>query len=130
MQEDKEKSIEGLFEDAKDYIDTRVEYTRLYLVEKISKIFADVVTNAVVVICFVLAFLFGTFTLALFLSDVLGSFTRGFGCVAILYLLLALIVYAAKEKYIEKAIINFTIKNYFNKLADKDDEEEQKIQHQ
>jgi len=127
MQEDKEKSIEGLFEDAKDYIDTRVEYTRLYLVEKVSKIFADIVTNAVVIICFILAFLFGTFTLALFLSDVLGSYARGFGCVALIYVLLALIVYFTKEKYIEKAIINFTIKNYFNKLADKDEEDEEKI---
>lgn len=130
MQDDKEKNFEGLFEDAKDYIDTRLEYTRLYLVEKMSKIFADIVTHAVVTICFILAFLFGTFTLALFLSDVLGSFTRGFGCVAILYLLLAILVYAMKEKYIEKAIINFSIKNYFTKLADKDDEDEQKIQHQ
>lgn len=127
MQENKEKSIEDLYSDAKDYIDTRVEYTRLYLVEKVSKIFADLVTNAVVVICFILAFLFGTFTLALFLSDVLGSNTRGFGCVAIIYVLLALIVYYTKEKYIEKAIINFTIRNYFNKLADKDEEDDQKI---
>lgn len=127
MQENKEKTIEGLFEDAKDYIDTRVEYTRLYLVEKVSKVFADLVTNAAVIICFILAFLFGTVTLALFLSDVLGSYARGFGCVAIIYILLALIVYYTKEKYIEKAIINFTIRNYFNKLADKDEEEEQKI---
>lgn len=127
QEEKKEKGIEDLFEDAKSYIDTRVEYTRLYLVEKISKIFADIVTNAAVVICFILAFLFGTFTLALFLSDVLGSNTRGFGCVAVIYVLLALIVYYTKEKYIEKAIINFTIRNYFNKLADKDDEESQKI---
>jgi hypothetical protein len=127
MQENKEKSIEDLFEDAKGYIDTRVEYTRLYLVEKISKIFADLVTNAAVIICFILAFLFGTFTLALFLSDVLGSYARGFGCVAVIYVLLALMVYYAKEKYIEKAIINFTIRNYFNKLADKDEEDEQKI---
>ncbi|MNL29784.1 hypothetical protein D3C87_1514830 [compost metagenome] len=127
MQENKEKGIEDLFEDAKSYIDTRVEYTRLYLVEKISKIFADLVTNAVVIICFILAFLFGTFTLALFLSDVLGSYARGFGCVAAIYVLLALVVYYTKEKYIEKAIINFTIRNYFNKLADKDEEDEQKV---
>lgn len=127
MQENKEKGIEDLFEDAKSYIDTRVEYTRLYLVEKISKIFADLVTNAVVIICFILAFLFGTFTLALFLSDVLGSYARGFGCVAGIYVLLALVVYYTKEKYIEKAIINFTIRNYFNKLADKDEEDEQKV---
>lgn len=128
MQENKEKNIEALIEDAKDYIDTRVEYTRLYLVEKVSKIFADIVTNVTVVICFMLAFLFGTFTLALFLSDVLGSYARGFGCVALIYVLLALIVYYTKDKYIEKAIINFTIRNYFNKLADKDeDEDDQKI---
>jgi len=121
--ENKEKGIEDLYEDAKSYLDTRVEYTRLYLVEKISKIFADIVTNAVVAICFMLAFLFGTFTLALFLSDLLGSYTRGFGCVALIYIFLALIVYYTKEKYIEKAIINFTIRNYFNKLADKDEED-------
>lgn len=122
----KEKGIEDLYEDVKDYLDTRVEYTRLYLLERASKIFADIVTNAAVIICFILAFLFGTITLALFLSDLLGSFVRGFGCVSLLYIFLALIVYFTKDKYIEKAIINFTIRNYFNKLADKD-EEEQKI---
>lgn len=128
QEENKEKGFDDLYKDAKDYLDTRVEYTRLKLVEKGSKIFADIVTNATVAICFILAFLFGTLTLALFLSDVLGSYTRGFGCVAILYILVALIVYYTKDKYIEKAIINFTIRNYFNKLADKD-EDEPKIQH-
>jgi hypothetical protein len=128
MQENKEKNIEDLIKDAKDYIEIRTEYTRLYLVEKVSKIFADIVTNTLVIVCFVLAFLFGTFTLALFLSDLLGSFTRGFGCVALIYLVLAIVVYYTKEKYIEKAIVNFTIRNYFNKLADKEEEEnDQKI---
>ncbi|MBE9600609.1 phage holin family protein [Pedobacter sp. MC2016-24] len=128
MEDNKEKDLKDLFDDAKSYLDTRVEYTRLYLVEQVSKIFADIVTNAAVIICFILAFLFGTFTLALFLSDVLGSYARGFGCVAVIYVLLALIVYYTKEKFIEKAIINFTIKNYFNKLVDKEEEEdEQKV---
>jgi len=125
-QRDKEKSIEDLYHDVQAYLDTRIAHTRLYLLEKASKIFADLVTNTAVVICFVLAFLFGTVTLAFFLSDLLGSFTRGFGCVAAIYLFLALLVYWTKDKFIEKAIINFTIRNYFNKLADKD-EEEQKI---
>ncbi|WP_342330049.1 phage holin family protein [Pedobacter sp. FW305-3-2-15-E-R2A2] len=127
MQENKEKDLEDLVEDAKGYVNTRLEYTRLYLVERGSKMFADMVTNVTVAICFLLAFLFGTFTLALFLSDVLGTYTRGFGCVALIYILLAVIVYFTKEKYIEKAIINFTIKRYFNKLADKEEEDEQKV---
>jgi len=128
MEENKEKDLNDLFDDAKSYLDTRVEYTRLYLVEQVSKIFADIVTNVAVIICFILAFLFGTITLALFLSDVLGSYARGFGCVAIIYVLLALLVYYTREKFVEKAIMNFTIKNYFNKLAGKEEEEdEQKI---
>ena len=124
MQENKEKSIEDLFDDAKRYVDTRLEYTRLYLVEKSAKIFADIVTNTIVIFCFILAFLFGTVTLALFLSDVLGSYTRGFGSVALIYLLLAIIVYYTKDKYIEKVIVNFSVRNYFNKLADKHEEDE------
>ncbi|WP_129716839.1 phage holin family protein [Pedobacter sp. SYP-B3415] len=127
-QTDKEKTFEDIIVQVKDYIDTRKEYMRLYVVEKASKIFADLVTNLTVAVCFILAFLFGTFTLALFLSDVLGSYTRGFGCVALIYLALALIVYFTKDKYIEKAIINISIRKYFNKLADKEEDEE-KVQH-
>ncbi|PTS99100.1 phage holin family protein [Pedobacter sp. HMWF019] len=123
MQENKEKNIEDIISDAKGYLDNRIEYTKLYMVEKVSRTFADLVTTTTVIICFVLAFLFGTITLALFLSDVLGSYTRGFGCVSLIYILLAVIVYFTKDKYIEKAIINFSIRKFFTKLADKDDEE-------
>nr|WP_199076964.1 phage holin family protein [Pedobacter sp. ASV19] len=123
MQENKEKNIEDIISEAKGYLDNRIEYTKLYMVEKVSRTFADLVTTTTVIICFVLAFLFGTVTLALFLSDVLGSYTRGFGCVSLIYILLAVIVYFTKDKYIEKAIINFSIRKFFNKLADKDDEE-------
>lgn len=124
MQENKEKDIEEIFSDVKEYVETRLEYTRLKVVEKSSKIFADIVTNATVIICFILAFLFGSFTLALFLSDIMGSYTMGFGCVALLYLALAILVFLTKDRYIEKGIVNFTIKNYFNKYADKDEGEE------
>ncbi|WP_316844738.1 phage holin family protein [Pedobacter psychrodurus] len=123
MQENKDKSIEDLVDDAKGFLEARVEYTRLYLVEKVSKIFADLVTSTAVIVCFILAFLFGSVTLALYLSDVLGSYAGGFGCVSLFYILLAIIVYLTKDKYIEKAIINVAIRKYFDKLADKEEDE-------
>ncbi|WP_199137635.1 phage holin family protein [Pedobacter sp. ASV12] len=126
MEENKEKGLEDIFLDAKEYIDTRIEYTRLSAVEKGSKIFADLITSAAVIICFVLAFLFASFTLALYLSTVLGSYAAGFGCVAGIYLFLSVIVYLTKDKYIEKHLINMFIKKYFDKVADKDDDEEEK----
>lgn len=127
MEENKEKSLEDIFLDAKTYIDTRIEYTKLSAVEKGSKIFADLITNAAVVICFVLAFLFASFTLALYLSDVLGSYAAGFGCVAAIYLFLSIIVYLTKDKYIEKVLVNLFIRKYFDKVADKDDDDEEKL---
>ena len=127
MEENKEKSLEDIFLDAQDYIDTRIEYTKLSAVEKGAKIFADLITNAAVIVCFVLAFLFASFTLALYLSSVLGSYAAGFGCVAGIYLLLSIIVYLTKDKHIEKVLVNLFIKRYFDKVADKEDDNEGKL---
>jgi hypothetical protein len=126
MEDNKEKGIEDIFLDAKEYIDTRIEYTRLSAVEKGAKIFADLITNGAVIICFILAFLFGTLTLALFLSDILGSHTRGFGCVAVIYLIMAIIFYLIKDKFLEPGLVNMFIRKYFDKVADKDDDDEDK----
>ncbi len=122
MEEKKEKNIEELVADAKSYVDTRLDYLHLKSVEKGSKLFADLITNTVVVVCFLLAFLLGTITLALYLSEVFGSFVAGFGCVAGIYLFLSIIVFLTKDNFIEKILVNMFIRKYFNKIVDKDDE--------
>jgi hypothetical protein len=122
MQENNQKSIEDIISDAKIYLETRIEYTRLYVVGKVSTLVADLITNAVVIICFVLAFLFGSVTLAMFLSDVFHSFTAGFGCVALLYLLIAVGITVGKKSF-EKLIANMAVRKYFDKLADKEEHE-------
>ena len=122
MEGKKEKNIEELIADAKSYVDTRIDYIHLKSVEKGSKLVADLITNTVVVVCFLLAFLLGTVTLALFLSNVFGSMVAGFGCVAGIYLFLAIIVFVTKDNFIEKILVNIFIRKYFNKIADKDDE--------
>jgi hypothetical protein len=127
MEENKEKDLEDLLSDAKIYVDTRIEYVKLSAVEKGSKIFADLITSAAVIICFVLAFLFASFTLALYLSTVFGSYAAGFGCVAGVYLLLSIIVYITKDKFIERFLVNLFIRKYFDKVADKQEFDESKL---
>ncbi len=122
MEDNKEKNLEDILVAAKVYLDNRIEYTRLSLVEKGAKIMADLITNTVVIFCFVLAFLFASITLALYLSEVLNSFTEGFGLVAAIYLLLSIIVWIAKGRYIEKLLVNMFIRTYFDKVANKDDD--------
>lgn len=122
MEDNKEKNLEDILVAAKDYVNNRIEYTRLSLVEKGAKIIADLITNTAVIFCFVLAFLFASITLALYLSEVLNSFTKGFGSVAGIYLLLSVIVFLTKDKYIEKVLVNIFIRRYFDKVADKEDD--------
>ncbi len=122
MEEKKEKNIEDLVSDAKSYVDSRLEYIHLKSVEKGSKLFSDLITNTVVVVCFLLAFILGTITLALYLAEVFGSYVAGFGCVAGIYLFLSIIVFLTKDKFIEKILVNMFIKKYFDKIADKEDE--------
>lgn len=127
MEENKEKDLEDIFMDAQAYIDTRIEYTKLSILEKSSKMFADLITNVTVIVCFLLAFLFASITLALYLAEVFGSYALGFGCVAGVYLLLSIIVFFTKDKYIENFLVNLFIKKYFEKVADKDEEDEEKL---
>jgi hypothetical protein len=122
MEEKKEKDLEGLIADARAYVDTKLEYVHLRTVERGTKLFSDLVTNAMVIICFMLAFLMGTVTLALYLSNVFGSYVAGFGCVAGIYLFLSIIVFLTKDKYLDKVLVNLFIRKYFDKIADKDDE--------
>lgn len=124
QQEPKEKELHDLYDDVKQYINLRVEHTKLTYVEKGTKIMADLVTNTTVIVCFVLAFLFGSITLGFYLSDVLGSFTKGFGSVALIYLLISVIVFLTKDRFIERFLVNIFIRKYFNKVADKDEEQE------
>ena len=125
MEDKKEKNFEEIFSEARTYLENRVEYTRLFLLKRASKIFADMITSGVVILFFSMAFLFGTVTLALFFSDLFHSYTAGFGAVSILYLLLAIIVSFAKDKFIEKAIVDFTIRKYFKKLEEEEEEEDE-----
>ena len=120
MEDKKEKNIEDLVADAKVYVDKRLEYIHLKSVEKGAKLVSDLVTNGMVLICFVIAFLLGTVTLALYLSDVFGSYTTGFGSVAVLYLFLSIIVLLIKDRVLERLIVNMFIKKYFDKIVDKD----------
>ena len=120
MEDKKEKNIEELISDAKVYVDRRLEYLHLKSVEKGARLMSDLITNALVLICFAIAFLLGTITLAVYLSDVFGSYTMGFGSVALLYLFLSIIVLLTKDKILEKLLVNIFIRKYFDKIADKE----------
>lgn len=111
--EDPKQEQPGLTDQLKEYIETRIKLARYQAIDKGTSFFANLVTEMFVLICGAFTFFFATITLALYLGSVMGSYWMGFGCVALLYLILAIIVSAIKDKYLEPRIIDFLIKKIF-----------------
>jgi hypothetical protein len=111
MEQQKEQA-RPIIDQAKEYVETRVKLLKLEVIERSTSIIANIVVELIVIIALVLTFLFASFTLALFLGDVFHSNWKGFGSVAIFYLLFAVILIVAK-KPIERPIVNILVRKLF-----------------
>lgn len=108
-----EQSSSSLTGQIKEYIETRIKLARYQAIDKGTSFFANLLTEVFVLFCIVTTFFFATITLALYLGQLLNSYWMGFGCIALLYLLLAIIVSAIKKSFFEPRIVNFLIKRIF-----------------
>src|ERR1700741_2784632 len=104
MEEEKD-ATQPIIEQLKQYVETRIKLAKLQAIEGSSTVFASLITDALIALTVVLAFLFASFTLALYLGRVMGAHWAGFGCVAGLYLIAALVIRFNRKK-IEKPITN------------------------
>ncbi len=120
--EDKEVESQGITDRIKEYAQIRKELAILTAVEKGSRLFANLITDGLVVLFAVLTFSFGSLALGFYLSEVLGNTYAGFLIITGFYLLVALIVYFTKDKYMEKAIINKIIAKFFKERNEDKDE--------
>jgi hypothetical protein len=117
MEETKKQPQPPLFDQLKEYLEIRFKLARYKAVDSGSSIFAGLIADVVVVISMVLAFVFASFTLAFYLAQVLNSYWGGFGCVALLYLFIAIMIKLNKRS-IEKPIANAFVQRIFKKQND------------
>lgn len=111
--EDQKLDTQEIIGKVKEYIEVRKELAFLSAVEKGSQLFANLITDGLVVFFGMLAILFGSFTLGFYLSELIGNSYAGFLIVTGFYLLLAIIIYSVKDRFIEKRIVNGMIKKVF-----------------
>jgi hypothetical protein len=106
------KETPPIIDQLKEYVETRIKLAKLQAIESSSTVAAGLIADVAVVVSMILAFLFASFTLAFYLGKVLGDYWIGFGIVAALYLILALLVKANKQR-IEKPLANTFIQKIF-----------------
>jgi len=112
MEPEKEEQTRPIIDQLKEYAETRFKLLKYEVIERSTSIIADIIIDVAIIIILVLTFLFASFTLALFMADVLHSYWQGFGSVALLYLLIAVIIILAKRSF-ERPIINAMVRKFF-----------------
>jgi len=101
-----------LIDQLTEYAETRIKLAKYKAIDGGSSVIAGIIADVVVIISMVLAFIFASFTLAFYLAEALDSFWKGFGCVAIIYLIIAVIFKMNKAGF-EKPIANKFIQKFF-----------------
>jgi uncharacterized protein YqhQ len=100
------ESIKNLFDKSKDYLETKIELTKLKTIDKSADVLSAVVVIVSLLFVGSLLFLFLSVALALFLGKLLGAYFYGFLIMGGFFALIMLIIFVQKDKWIKTPISN------------------------
>ena len=100
------ESIKTLIDKSKDYLETKIELTKLKTIDKSADILSTVVVTVSMLFISVLLILFISLAVALFLGQMLGAYHYGFFIMAGFYAIVLLLIYVKREKWIKTPIAN------------------------
>ncbi len=103
----------SIIDQIKEYIETRITLLKYKATDQATTIAASVIAYAILAVLGLLILMFASITLGLGLGAALGSYWAGFGCVTLVYIILAVLVLVLKAKYIEAPLIGFFISKLF-----------------
>ena len=103
-------NLEELFEKVKDYADTRINLFKLKTVNKISSFLSALVSALILIAILLLVIFCISIAIALLIGEWLGSDYLGFFIVAGIYMIIGLILYSARKKFLRDAISNTLLK--------------------
>jgi len=100
------ESIKTLIDKSKDYLDTKIELTRLKTIDKSADVLSTVVVMVSMIFIGSLVIIFISIGFALLLGKWLGAYQYGFFIVGAVYALILLLIYLQRDKWIKTPIEN------------------------
>lgn len=108
--EQQTENIEGLFEKAAGYVETRLELFKLKTALTTSDVVSELVGRIVILSIITMVVMLLNIGLALWLGELLGKNYYGFLLLSAFYSLLAVLLYIFREKLVESPVSNAIIK--------------------
>jgi len=111
LTDDKTPRNDSLISNLTGYLDTRIDIIKLETQEKVKGIFVSSVHGVALGLLGFLFVIFGSIYLGLALNDVLDSPSAGFGLVATLYLVLAVLFFVGVDKKVFQGVADKLLNN-------------------
>jgi hypothetical protein len=121
IQDEIKDNLSEMKEEFREYVEHKINLTKLHMVEAISKFTAGFAVKLGVLYLLFFAILFVSLALAHILGSLFESTSLGYAAVAILYFVLALIFYLMRRLWVEKSIITSYINLFFPNFDDYED---------
>jgi hypothetical protein len=99
-------SIKSLIDKSKDYLETKIELTKLKTIDRSADILSSVIVMVSMIFLGSLFIIFISIALALMIGQWLGTVQYGFLIMGGFYALLLLLIYLRREKWIKTPIAN------------------------
>lgn len=115
---DKVILIEMLYEKLEQYSKTTIELYRLKAIDKITDVFATLVSSMIVGIFITLFFILFSFGVSYYLGEILGEIYYGFFALSGLYAIIAIVLVVMKKKWLEDNLNDYLINQIFKEKRD------------
>lgn len=112
--EDQPNAIGSLFETAGDYLETRVDLLKLKTVDKSSDVISSVVSSIVIMLIISFGMFILNIGISIWLGTVLGEIWYGFFIVGGFYVLLAVILFIFRDKWLKGPVNDLIVKKMLN----------------
>ncbi|WP_017257404.1 phage holin family protein [Pedobacter arcticus] len=115
MEKADEFNNDGLFERAKDYLDTNIELKKLTIVQAVAKTGGSAASKIILTIVAVFFLFFLSIGAGFYFGELLSSIYKGFFVVTAFYLLVGIIVVLMSKNYIQNPITDWLISKILKK---------------
>jgi len=114
MLQEEFRKAEELAIHIKEYIQTEIELIKLNFAEKLSKILSNFLAIIILIWVLLLSILFASISLAFFIGEKIGKMSVGFFIVSLIYLLIAMVSWYLRERFIRIPILNGILRQLFD----------------
>lgn len=101
------RTLQELVAEVRRYLELQKRYVKLEFVSKLIVLLSALILGLLMFLIGAVAFILIAFCLASLVGDITGSQTIGYAAVALLFVLIALLVYANRRRWITAPLVRF-----------------------